>query len=216
MKKIYLSALILWAAGMLCGVSVFLDNGMEYQGTLRSVDAVLITLEQEEVIIQIPVRKVRAVLDNGTDTTKEVLGKALEAVGVDAHFLGADDYFISEQPLSNQPTLAVKLGKCVGAAYPAAGTASDFILLQDGEVVTTSNWFRTTLAQPKEIRKGDYIIYFAALQDGFYRAPLNEDETMSGEWRLAKVTDVSFAGNGFITVAGENDVATDNIRIIGK
>lgn len=216
MKRMILLAMLVLAAGMLAAVSVFLDNGMEYQGTLRSVDAILITLEQEEVIIQIPVRKVRAVLDNGIDTTKEVLGKALEAVGVDEHFLGADDYFISEQPLTNQPSLPVRLGKCVDSSYPEAGTASDFILLKEGEVTTTSNWFRTTLAQPRDVRRGDYIIYFAALQEGFYRAPVNEDETRNGEWRLAKVTDVSFAANGFITVAGENDVAIENIRVLGK
>ncbi len=195
-------------------VNVYVENGSEYRGEIQSNDGNNLILNDEEVIIRIPVHLVKTVLDEGKDITKDILGKTVEQSGVDEHFIGLNDWFVSFEAISSRGSSPVQLARPVAVLDKNPAGNQAFTTYQDGEQVTVPYYYKTVLAERRKLKQGLQVIYFKALENGIYRAPLNEEESHSGEWMMGKLTDTANLELGYVTVSGSADVAVDNLRTI--
>lgn len=217
MKKITILMLIILAVYLMNAVTVFVDSGKEYNGDLSKSQPDMIVLNEEGVIIQIPVNRVRAIVENGTDVTKRVLAKAMKEFGRDIHFLYEEDYFISEQALDINPWIRVYPGKMIKPATEETQMQAEFELLPEGGNMLTQYFYKTRIAEKEELMIDDIVICFEASgKNNAYRAPKNEEEARTMPWLMAKITDLTALDKGYVTLSNGMNAELDNIRIITK
>lgn len=217
MKLFLLAVFILLITINFQAITVFVDNGKEYSSNSYYAKNNRLILNDEGVDIHIPLGKIRAVIEKGTDVTRSFLARAKVGFGVDSHFLLDDDLFISESALGKNQTMQVYLAKMLEPATEDTDLQAQFLQLPAGTTIWTKYWWNSKEAVSTELKVGDAVIYFEAMGEyGSYRAPVNEDEARNGIWKMAKVTDISTIYMGYCTISGGYSVELANLRVIHK
>jgi hypothetical protein len=132
----------------------------------------------------------------------------------DEHFIQSDDYFVAKEDLGRHSYIYVSLAKMV--TPPSAGSKyeGEFMKVHDGQNIWTSYIWQTRTASKNELKLGMHFIAFHDNNErGIYQAPNKKDRARGGTWWYAKITDMSDAYKGYVTVSGNYKVALNNIRI---
>ena len=136
------------------------------------------------------------------------------APGSDAHFVQVDDYFVLEQPLTDQSFVYAALGKMLTAPGTNTNSQGKFRRDLDNQEIWTQYFGKTRIA-----RTADYIlnqeVVFPNFMDSYgnYRAPESSTEARTGWWMKARVTDISELHKGFLTVSGGYKVNLNALRV---
>ncbi len=137
------------------------------------------------------------------------------AAGEDRHYIQADDFFISEQPLGENAWIWVTLAKMTTPPSQQSKREAEFFRIKDGNSLWTKYFWRTRPARPDEIKLGTLMIMFNDNnQHDVYRAPEDKSSSRQGAWFLARVTDVSDLYKGYATVSGGYKVSPQNMRVL--
>lgn len=132
----------------------------------------------------------------------------------DAHFIQADDYFISNDVLK-QGYIRVELAKMKTPATAQTKNEAEFLKVADGDELWTKNYWSTRIATKEELKIGLVVIALDVCGDqDVYRAPENKEEARTSPWFMAKITDVSDMYKGYVTVSGGYKVSLGNLRVI--
>lgn len=133
----------------------------------------------------------------------------------DDHYINSDHYFITKQKLT-QGWIYVTLATLKTAATPQTKNEAEFITVRDGEEIWTRYYYKTRIAEQKEIKIGLEVIACEIGDGEVYRMPENKDEALQSGWFMAKVTDVSDLFKGYVTVSGGYKIKLDNMRVVVK
>ena len=133
----------------------------------------------------------------------------------DDHYINSDHYFITKQKLT-QGWIYVTLATLKTAATPQTKNEAEFITVRDGEEIWTRYYYKTRIADQKEIKIGLEVIACEIGDGEVYRMPENKDEALQSGWFMAKVTDVSDLFKGYVTVSGGYKIKLDNMRVVVK
>ena len=133
----------------------------------------------------------------------------------DDHYINSDHYFITKQKLT-QGWIYVTLATLKTAATPQTKNEAEFITVSDGEEIWTKYYYKTRIADQKEIKIGLEVIACEIGDGEVYRMPENKDEALQSGWFMAKVTDVSDLFKGYVTVSGGYKIKLDNMRVVVK
>ncbi len=163
----------------------------------------------QEIREQVPPAKEEAIQEERNEAP---------AANEDRHYIQADDFFISEEPMEDRAWIYVSLAKMtVHPTHKTKGEA-EFFRIKDGNKLWTKHYWRTRIARPDEIKLGTMVIAFDGnSQNDIYQPPQSKSEARQSNWFLAKITDKSDLYKGYITVSGGLKANPKNIRVlVGK
>lgn len=133
----------------------------------------------------------------------------------DLHYIQADDYFISNEPLAKRSWIYVTLAKMTTPPTAATKGEGEFFKVTDGNSTWTKHFWRTRIARPDELRLGAVMIMFEGNSQGsVYMAPKAKDGARKYHWFMARITDVSDLYKGYVTVSGGYKVSPKNLRVL--
>lgn len=136
------------------------------------------------------------------------------AAGEDRHYIQADDYFVSNNPLQGNEWIYVQLAKLTTAPSSATKGEAEFFKVTDGNKLWTRHFWRSRLATTADIKLGAQVIMFEGNNRGdVYDAPSEKASARRDAWFMARVTDVSDTYKGFVTVSGGYKASLDNLRV---
>ena len=137
------------------------------------------------------------------------------AAGEDRHYIQADDFFISEQPMGDSAWIYVTLSKMTSPPATKTKGEAEFFKIKDGNSIWTKYFWRTRIARPDEIRLGAIMVMFEgnSLNDA-YQAPQDKSSARQSNWFMAKITDTSDLYKGYITVSGGYKINPKNLRLL--
>ncbi|MBU4485861.1 MAG: DUF3395 domain-containing protein [Candidatus Delongbacteria bacterium] len=132
----------------------------------------------------------------------------------DAHYIQADDYFVSDGTLEGHTWIGVNVAKMT--QKPSAQTKSEakFLVVKNGKEFWTENYWHTRIANESELKLGTIVIMLDYSTEGIYIPPKERDKARIASWFMAKITDVSTLYKGYIMVSGGYKIRKDNIRLI--
>jgi len=139
---------------------------------------------------------------------------AAAAAGEDAHFLSPSHWFTSKRPLNARGYQWVELS--VPITVPSAQTKNEgeFIRLPQAKDLWTKFAWRTRPATKADLKQGTRVFMFHdANTNGVYQKPPARFNALRQRWWTALVTDTSTVYKGTVTVAGQYQVAVDNLRV---
>ena len=138
----------------------------------------------------------------------------IPAPGVDAHFVYVDDYFITEEPLTNQSYVYAAVAKMIVAPSPATDNRGKFRRLMDNQEVWTRYYAKTRIATNADFT-ADKEVFFLNFLDSYgnYRAPESLSETQNSWWFKAKISGTTELHRGFLTVGGTYNVSLTALRV---
>jgi len=132
----------------------------------------------------------------------------------DAHFIQADDYFISTRELGSNTYIYVDLAKMVTPPSTVSKDEGEFMKVRDGQNLWTSHIWQSRIASQNELKLGMLIIAFNDNHGkDVYQAPRKKDSARGGSWFIAKITDMSDTYKGYVTVSGNYKIGLGNLRI---
>lgn len=145
-------------------------------------------------------------------------GPRITAPGAeDPEFVKPEHWLVGTEPLPKEGYSYVRTALAIQPPSPQTKNEGEFLLTHNGERVWTPYAWRTRMATPADIKLGAHVIAFDATEaDNVYRAPSSREETLQGNWFVAKVTDTSEAFKGVVTVSGGYRVAVSSLRVIVK
>lgn len=133
----------------------------------------------------------------------------------DKHFMQKDDYFVSERPYEGLTWMHTKVAKMIEQPTEATRNEAKFMVVEDGEEIWTSHYWQTRPAEESELKLGTLVLAYDYSTGGIYVPPKERDNARTGNWFMAKITDVSTLYKGYVMVSGGYNVRKDNIRVIG-
>ena len=133
----------------------------------------------------------------------------------DAHYIDSDYYFITKEKLTTG-YIYVTLATMKTPATVQTKNEAEFLTVKDGEEIWTKLYFKTRVAAKPELKLGLEVIVFDMNDGETYRAPENKDEALQGTWFMAKITDMTDAYKGYVTVSGGYKIKFDNMRVVVK
>lgn len=132
----------------------------------------------------------------------------------DAHFVQAEDYFVSDKTLGSNTWIRCDLAKMVTAPGPQTKNEGKFMRISDGKEIWTRHYWSTRIAAKADIRLGAIVIAFDMQgNESVYRAPENLEEAQTNAWFMAKITDTSQLHKGYVMVSGGYKVDVENLRV---
>jgi len=132
----------------------------------------------------------------------------------DMHFIQADDYFIFDEPLGQNPWNRVWLGKMQTAPTPETQNKAKFLFVQNGASEWVTYWVKTRPAVSSDLVLGKEVYFFDNMGDAdIYVAPTSNNEARTYDWAQSRITDTSEAYRGFITVGGGYKISLSNLRV---
>ncbi|MFB5652762.1 hypothetical protein ACE5IS_19135 [Leptospira wolffii] len=133
----------------------------------------------------------------------------------DAHYIQPDDFFVSREEYKDQTYINVYIAKELTPASPTKTKGEgEFLQVTDGKKLWTKNFYLTRIATDKDLKIGTNVIMFDMGTEDGYRPPQSKDEARTGNWFLAKITDVSDMFKGIITVSGGYKIQKEAVRVI--
>ncbi|MBW6514163.1 MAG: hypothetical protein K0B87_05345 [Candidatus Syntrophosphaera sp.] len=138
----------------------------------------------------------------------------IPAPGVDAHFVYVDDYFIMEEPLTDQSYVYAAVAKMVVAPSPATDNRGKFRRLMDNQEVWTRYYAKTRIATRADMIVDKEVFFLNYLDSyGNYRAPESLSETQNSWWFKARVSGTADLHRGFLTIGGGYNVSLNALRV---
>lgn len=137
------------------------------------------------------------------------------SAGEDRHYIQADDFFISEQPMGGSSWIYVTLSKMTSRPTAKTKGEAEFFKIKDGNSIWTKHFWHTRIARPDEIRLGAVMVMFEGnSQNDIYQAPQDKANARQSNWFMAKITDISDLYKGYITVSGGYKTNPKNLRVL--
>lgn len=134
----------------------------------------------------------------------------------DEHYVDAEVVFVSAEPFKGSGWIYVKAAKVVTAPSAKTKNEGQFMKIDNGEEIWTKNYWKTRIATDKELKVGLVIIAFERSDGDIYKAPEDKSQAMTGNWFMAKITDMSDKYRGYVTVSGGYKINLENIRVVKK
>ena len=132
------------------------------------------------------------------------------APGEDGHWFQSDDYLISTKPYENKK-LPLRVAKMTAAASGQTKAEAHF-LLANGEDLWAATYYRTRMANQRDLRVGAIALCFGGYWTTTAEPPKNKHEARQNEWFIAAVTDVADLYKGRVTV-GNASCALGAVRV---
>jgi len=137
-------------------------------------------------------------------------GGANYAPGEDAHWFQTDDYLISAKPYENKK-LVLRVAK-MSAAPTGQTKAEAQFLLANGEQLWTATYFRSRMANERDLRVGAIAFCFGGHWTSKAEPPKDKHAARQNEWFIAAITDVADLYKGRVTV-GDASCAVGAVRV---
>jgi len=133
----------------------------------------------------------------------------------DAHFVQPDDFFITEEPLTDQGWIYARIAKMITPPTEDTKMQAQFLVTMDGSTVWTKFYKKTRIATREDFTLGKEVIFFDVPdQNGYYRHPENNQEARSGWWLYSRVVDTSELFKKVVMVAEGLKVNDNSLRVI--
>jgi len=146
---------------------------------------------------------------------KESNEKEQEGKPYDKQFVLWDTYFISDKEWKDNKELIVFPAKMVNPPDPNNKMQADFVRFTNEEKFASTNWYKTKIADKKELEKGMRVILFGIFDDtGIYRSPQSEEEALKGPWFITTIVDISGIEEGIVTLSNDFKASINHIRIV--
>jgi len=130
--------------------------------------------------------------------------------GEDAHWLQLDDYLVSSKPYEHKK-LVLHVAKLTTAATPESKSEARF-LLANGEEMWTATYFRSRIANQRDLRIGALAICHAGFWSREGEPPKDKHHARQDEWIVAAITDTADLYKGRVTV-GNASCALGAVRV---
>jgi hypothetical protein len=134
----------------------------------------------------------------------------------DDHYIDNDVVFVSSEPFKGSGWIYVKAAKVVTAPSSKTKNEGQYMIISNGEEIWTKNFWKTRIATEKELKVGLIVIVFERDENGVYKSPEDKSQAMSGNWFMAKITDMSDKYQGYVTVSGGYKISLENLRVAKK
>ena len=133
----------------------------------------------------------------------------------DAHFVQPDDFFITDEPYTDQGWVYARIAKMITPPTEDTKWQAQFLVTMDGSTVWTKNYKKTRIATRADLVLGRMVIFFDSSDDnGWYRAPQNNQEARSGWWALSRIVDVSELFKKVVMVTDGMKVNESAVRVV--
>lgn len=132
------------------------------------------------------------------------------APGEDGHWFSGDDYLVSAKPYENKK-LALRVAKLTAAASGQTKAEAHF-LLANGEEIWTATYFRSRMANQRDLRIGALAMCFGGYWTSKSEPPKDKHQARQEEWFIAAITDVADLYKGRVTV-GDASCALGAVRV---
>jgi len=135
----------------------------------------------------------------------------------DMHFVQPDDFFITEDALTDQGWIYARIGKMITPASEDTKWQAQFLVTMDGSTVWTKYFKKTRIAKREDLVLGREVIFFDVTdQNGYYRYPESNQEGRAGYWLNSRIVDVSELFKKVVMVAEGLKVNENAVRVIAE
>lgn len=133
----------------------------------------------------------------------------------DMHFVQPDDFFITEEPLTDQGWIYARIAKMITPPTEDTKWQAQFLVTMDGSTVWTKYFKKTRIATRADLALGKEVIFFDVTdQNGYYRHPENNQEGRAGWWLNSRIVDTSELFKKVVMVADGLKVNEGSVRVI--
>lgn len=141
-------------------------------------------------------------------------GPRITAPGAeDAQFVKPEHWLLADGPLPANSYVSAHLAYAIKAPSAATGNEGEFLITHNGERKWSKHAWRTRPATAADVKLGAHVVVFDTTDDSVYRGPKSRNETLSGNWFIAKVTDTSEMFKGVVTVSGGYRAVVKDLRV---